>query len=88
MWLALKSALVGTVAVDQLTFRYKPDRPSSLYDVSLTIHTGEFVVLVWASDPGNSTHLCLLLSFERPTAGTNRYDERDLAMLDVREVRQ
>jgi NHLM bacteriocin system ABC transporter ATP-binding protein len=80
--------LTGEIAVNHVTFRYLKDGPEILKDLSLHIRPGEYVALVGGSGSGKSTLLRLLLGFEKPEAGSIFYDERDLASLDIREVRQ
>ncbi|PIU31374.1 MAG: hypothetical protein COT06_08520 [Syntrophobacteraceae bacterium CG07_land_8_20_14_0_80_61_8] len=69
-------------------FRYAADGPLILDGVALAVEPGEFVAVVGSSGSGKSTLLRLLLGFEAPEAGTVYYDRRDLATLNVREVRR
>ncbi|NLG48758.1 MAG: NHLP bacteriocin export ABC transporter permease/ATPase subunit [Chloroflexi bacterium] len=80
--------LSGDLEVSHLSFRYKPDGPQILKDISLRIRPGEFVALVGPSGSGKSTLLRLLLGFEQPESGGVFYDGQDLAGLDLRAVRQ
>jgi ABC-type bacteriocin/lantibiotic exporter with double-glycine peptidase domain len=59
-----------------------------LESVSLQVRPGEFVAIVGPSGSGKSTLMRLLLGFETPDSGTVTYDGRDLATLDLREVRR
>jgi NHLM bacteriocin system ABC transporter ATP-binding protein len=79
--------LRGEVRVEHLVFRYSPDGPRVLDDVSLHVRPGEFVAIVGPSGSGKSTLIRLLLGFERPESGTLYYDGHDLMGLDVRAVR-
>jgi NHLM bacteriocin system ABC transporter ATP-binding protein len=80
--------LSGEVEVYHLSFRYTPDGPLILNNISLRIRPGEFVALVGGSGSGKSTMLRLLLGFERPESGAIFYDGQELSSLDLREVRQ
>ena len=71
-----------------MRFRYQPDGPLILDDVTLRIEPGEFVAVVGPSGSGKSTLLRLLLGFEKPSEGGVYYDGQALASLDVRAARQ
>jgi NHLM bacteriocin system ABC transporter peptidase/ATP-binding protein/NHLM bacteriocin system ABC transporter ATP-binding protein len=80
-------ALKGAVAVRHLRFRYTPDGPLVLDDVSLHADPGEFIAIVGASGAGKSSLFRLLLGFETPTTGTVSYDGQDLGFLDAGALR-
>jgi ATP-binding cassette subfamily C protein len=80
--------LMGKIAVDHVTFRYRQDGPLILDDVSLYAEPGEFIALVGGSGSGKSTIFRLLLGFETPEDGTIYYDGQDLSGLDVEAVRR
>lgn len=80
--------LRGEISVTHLHFRYSPDGPWIIKDISFSIKAGQFIAFVGASGCGKSTMLRLLLGFERPQSGAIYYDGQDLASLDVRAVRQ
>jgi ABC-type bacteriocin/lantibiotic exporter with double-glycine peptidase domain len=56
--------------------------------VSFQVRPGEFVAIVGASGSGKSTIMRLLMGFETPGAGAVLFDGRELATLDLREVRR
>jgi NHLM bacteriocin system ABC transporter peptidase/ATP-binding protein/NHLM bacteriocin system ABC transporter ATP-binding protein len=82
--------LAGALALNRISFRYDGQDPGerTLDDVSLQVRPGEFVAIVGPSGSGKSTIMRLLLGFETPGAGTVTYDGRELATLDLREVRR
>jgi NHLM bacteriocin system ABC transporter ATP-binding protein len=80
--------LGGRIKVDRLTYRYDPEGPLILKDVTVNVGQGEFVAIVGSSGSGKSTLLRLLLGFASPATGAIYYDGQDLASLDVRAVRR
>jgi ATP-binding cassette subfamily C protein len=80
--------LRGEIRVSHLSFRYHPDSPYVLKDISFTIEPGHFVAFVGGSGCGKSTMMRLLLGFERPSSGALYYDGQDLETLDTRALRQ
>ena len=80
--------LSGAIEASGVSFRYSPDGPEVLSDVSLSIRAGEFVALVGPSGCGKSTLCRLLLGFEQPHSGAIYYDGQDLAGLDKVAVRR
>lgn len=80
--------LSGAIELQHITFRYRPDSPAALNDLSIRVRPGEFVALVGPSGSGKSTVLRLLLGFELPESGSISYDEQDLQGLDPEAVRR
>lgn len=80
--------LAGAIALTHIHFRYSPDGPMILDDVSFTAEPGEFVAIVGPSGSGKSTLFRLLLGFESPESGVITYDGQDLVGLDVTAVRR
>lgn len=81
-------ALSGDIEINHVSFRYRPDSPLVLDDVTLHIRPGEFVALVGPSGAGKSTILRMLLGFEAPTSGSIYFDREDLMGLDLPAVRR
>lgn len=80
--------LTGEIEAIHLSFRYNPESPMVLDDVSFRVAPGEFVALVGPSGSGKSTLFRVLLGLEEPEMGTVYYDGLDLAWLDLQGVRQ
>ena len=78
----------GTIEVKHVDFRYRPDTPLVLRDVSVKVPAGRFVAFVGPSGSGKSTLLRLLLGFDSPESGAVYFDDQDLAGLDVQAVRR
>lgn len=80
--------LEGAVEFSSVSFRYQPDGPLVLDDVSIRIPAGSSIALVGPSGSGKSTLGRLLLGFEEPENGAVFFDDQDLSGLDVRAVRR
>ncbi len=80
--------LSGAIEVNHVSFRYHPDAPYILNDVSLSIKPGQFVAIVGPSGSGKSTLFRLLLGFETPEAGSIYYNSQNLAGVDLQAVRR
>ena len=82
--------LYGAISLNHVSFRYAgQDQGTKVLDeVSLQVRPGEFVAIVGPSGAGKSTLMRLLLGFEAPDAGAVTYDGRELATLDLRDVRR
>ena len=80
--------LRGGVELSHVSFRYGPDEPRILKDISLKAEPGEFVAVVGPSGSGKSTVFRLLLGFEKPAQGSVSYDGQDLAGVNNQSVRR
>ena len=80
--------LGGEVLFDRVSFRYDPDGPLILDDVTIRARPGEFVAIAGESGAGKSTLFRLALGIDRPTAGAVYYDGRDLRHLNLKQVRR
>ncbi|MBS0255099.1 MAG: ATP-binding cassette domain-containing protein [Proteobacteria bacterium] len=87
--IALPSPPRGSLAFDQVTFRY-PTRPDSaaLNSFSLTVEPGETVAIVGPSGAGKSTLFQLAQRFYDPATGTIKLDGVPLTAADPAEVRR
>ncbi len=82
------TGLKGNIEVSHVDFRYEPEGPLILKDVSLKVAQGEFVALVGGSGSGKSTLLRLLLGFEKAESGSIYFDNKDLDSYDISSVRR
>ena len=80
--------LGGDVLFDRISFRYDPDGPLVLDDVTIRARPGEFVAIAGESGAGKSTLFRLALGIDRPSAGAVYYDGRDLRHLNLKQVRR
>ena len=80
--------LGGEILFDHISFRYDPDGPLILDDVTIHARPGEFVAIAGESGAGKSTLFRLALGIDRPTAGAVYYDGRDLKHLNLKQVRR
>ena len=80
--------LGGEILFDHVSFRYDPDGPLILDDVTIRARPGEFVAIAGESGAGKSTLFRLALGVDRPSAGAVYYDGRDLKHLNLKQVRR
>ena len=80
--------LRGDVAFEHVSFRYGPDVPFVIEDLSFSIHAGEYVAIVGKSGCGKSTLMRLLLGFEQPERGAISVDGKNLTRLDLPSLRR
>ncbi len=81
-------SISGNIEISNVTFRYTPEGPAILNNLSLSIKKGEYLAIVGKTGCGKSTLIRLLLGFEKPEKGSIFYGGRDLSNLDLRSVRQ
>ncbi len=77
----------GALALDHVTFRYAPDLPDTLTDVSFSIAPGEVVALVGPSGAGKTTVASLIPRFWDVNAGRIALDGVDVRQLSFADLR-
>ena len=80
--------LGGEILFDHISFRYDPEGPLILDDVTIRARPGEFVAIAGESGAGKSTLFRLALGVDQPAAGSVYYDGRDLRHLNLKQVRR
>jgi ABC-type multidrug transport system fused ATPase/permease subunit len=76
---AAPAAFTESIALDDCSFRYQPELPLVLSDVSLTIQRGERMALVGPTGSGKSTLADILMGLLAPTSGRLLIDGREVA---------
>lgn len=84
----LVESLGGEVVFDHITFRYDPEGPLILDDVTIRANPGEFVAIAGESGAGKSTIFRIALGLDHPSSGAVYYDGRDLRHLNLKQVRR
>jgi subfamily B ATP-binding cassette protein HlyB/CyaB len=78
----------GDIRFENIRFRYRPDGPPVLDDVSIEIQAGQVVGIVGRSGSGKSTLTKLLQRLYLPEHGAVRIDGIDLALADPAWLRR
>jgi len=81
-------AVRGNISFQSIRFRYRPDGPTILDDVSLDIAAGEVIGIVGRSGSGKSTLTKLLQRLYLPEQGRVRIDGIDLALAEPAWLRR
>ncbi len=76
------AALLGAVTFERVRFRYRPDGPLVLDQLSLDVRPGEIVGLVGRSGSGKSTLAKLVQRLYVPESGRLLVDGTDVVMVD------
>jgi len=79
--------LSGEISFRNVMFRYRPEMPPVLKNVSLDIEAGEVIGVVGTSGAGKSTLTKLLQRFHTPTSGEILVDGIDIAQVDTSWLR-
>lgn len=77
----------GDLVVDGVTFRYAPELPAVLHDVTFTLERGRRLVLVGPTGAGKSTLAKLMARLYDPTSGTVSFGGVDLRAADEAMLR-
>jgi subfamily B ATP-binding cassette protein HlyB/CyaB len=80
--------LRGEIALDRVTFRYRPDGPEVLRQVSLRIEAGQVIGIVGASGSGKSTFAKLIQRLYVPESGQVLIDGINVSVADPAALRR
>jgi ATP-binding cassette subfamily B protein len=80
--------LYGEIKFDRVSYRYAPDLPLVLDEVSFQANPGEFLALIGPSGSGKSTIVRMLLGFSKPENGEISYDGQPLNGLRIESLRR
>lgn len=80
--------LAGRITLDEVVFRYRPDGPEVLKNISLNIAAGEVIGIVGRSGSGKSTLTKLVQRLYVPERGRVMVDGMDLALADSSSLRR
>lgn len=78
----------GDLAFDNVSFRYYPEAPYVLENISFSIKEGERVGIIGPMGSGKTTLLKLLAGLAQPSEGVLRLDDHNMAHLNVENVRE
>lgn len=78
----------GSIELNNVSFRYSPDTPLIIDNLSLKIRAGQYVAIVGKTGCGKSTLMRLMLGFETPQKGAVYFDGKDLTALDLKSLRR
>jgi ATP-binding cassette, subfamily B, bacterial HlyB/CyaB len=81
-------ALQGRISFDRVTFRYRPEAPPVLHDLSLDIRPGEVIGIVGRSGSGKSTLTKLVQRLYSPEQGRVLVDGIDISLIDAAQLRR
>src|SRR5688572_6239005 len=80
--------VAGRVTFEHVTFAYRPNAPTVLRDVSLTIEPGQTVALVGPTGAGKTSIASLILRYYDVTEGAVRIDGHDVREVTQRSLRR
>jgi subfamily B ATP-binding cassette protein HlyB/CyaB len=80
--------LKGRIQFDQVSFRYRPEAPPVLHQVSLDVRPGEVIGIVGRSGSGKSTLTKLVQRLYTPEQGRVLVDGIDISLIDASQLRR
>ena len=83
-----RPSLKGDIVLDRVSFRYAPDLPNALHEISLTIPAGTTLGVVGPSGSGKTTLTRMLQKAYFPSTGTIRINNCYLGEIDTAHLRR
>ncbi len=80
--------LKGHIRFDAVSFRYRPEAPPVLHDLSIDVKAGEVIGIVGRSGSGKSTLTKLVQRLYSPEQGRVLVDGIDIALIDAAQLRR
>lgn len=80
--------IAGSITLDHLFFRYRPDGREILKDIDMSIQPGEVIGIVGRSGSGKSTLTKLIQRLYVPERGRILIDGMDLSIMDTSSLRR
>jgi len=77
----------GRITLENVSFRYAPELPWALENLSFEIPTGETLAIIGRTGAGKSTLVELIVRLIDPTRGTVRVDGHDLRTVPLEVLR-
>lgn len=82
------ASISGAIRFEQVSFRYSPEAPLVLKEISFEVKPGEFVGIVGLSGSGKSTLIRLITGLEIPEKGDIFIDNHSIKSIDLRDFRK
>jgi ATP-binding cassette subfamily C protein len=78
----------GEITLSNISYTYPNSEGKTLHDVSLKIHSKEFVSFVGKSGSGKTTLVDLIMGLLKPTSGVLKIDGMDLSEVEIQSFRK
>ena len=86
--LSTPDALHGDLEIQNLWFRFGPEKPWVLKNISVTLPQGAFIAIMGPSGTGKTTLLDLITRTYEPTSGTLKLNHKNIQELSTYDLRE